>query len=130
MYRSLSLSDTYHRTIVPFTIDPETGTVNVSRTLDISESQQYILPVEAFDGLWKAMVSPVDLKSQDLKRESISWGGESRALISDQVTYDLFLSTANLPPTIDYQSISCSCFLFLVLTIDHIESVRERSRGS
>ncbi|RWS30694.1 protocadherin Fat 4-like protein, partial [Leptotrombidium deliense] len=39
---------------VPFIINPLTGVVNVSRVLDISESEQYSLTVEAFDGLWKA----------------------------------------------------------------------------
>lgn len=41
----------------PFAIDPKTGIVNVTRPLDISESEQYALTVEAFDGLWKATVS-------------------------------------------------------------------------
>lgn len=40
--------------LAPFTIDPKTGIVNVSRALDISESEHYSLTVEAFDGLWKA----------------------------------------------------------------------------
>ncbi|XP_054156169.1 protocadherin Fat 4-like isoform X2 [Oppia nitens] len=39
---------------VPFTIDPITGIVNISRQLDISESQHYILIVDAFDGQWKS----------------------------------------------------------------------------
>jgi hypothetical protein len=38
----------------PFAIDAATGLVNVSRPLDISESQTYTLTVEAFDGLWKS----------------------------------------------------------------------------
>ncbi|RWS16902.1 protocadherin Fat 4-like protein, partial [Dinothrombium tinctorium] len=38
----------------PFMVDPLTGLVNVSRPLDISESEQYSITVEAFDGLWKA----------------------------------------------------------------------------
>lgn len=38
-------------------IDPKTGIVNVSRVLDISESEHYSLPVEVTDGLWKATVS-------------------------------------------------------------------------
>lgn len=43
--------------LVPFMIDPKTGIVNVSRVLDISESEHYSLPVEVTDGLWKATVS-------------------------------------------------------------------------
>jgi len=39
---------------VPFIIDPLTGVINVSRPLDISESESYNLTVEVFDGLWKA----------------------------------------------------------------------------
>ncbi|XP_037269642.2 protocadherin Fat 3 isoform X1 [Rhipicephalus microplus] len=39
---------------VPFMIDPVLGTVNITRALDISESQEYSLTVEANDGLWKA----------------------------------------------------------------------------
>lgn len=39
---------------VPFAINPDSGIVNVSRQLDVSESQQYSITVEAFDGLWKA----------------------------------------------------------------------------
>jgi len=38
----------------PFAIDPVTGAVNVSRHLDISESEQYDLVVEVFDGVWKS----------------------------------------------------------------------------
>lgn len=38
---------------VPFMIDPVLGTVNITRALDISESQEYSLSVEANDGLWK-----------------------------------------------------------------------------
>lgn len=41
----------------PFVIDPRTGAVNVSRPLDTSESEQYDLLIEAFDGVWKANVS-------------------------------------------------------------------------
>ena len=40
----------------PFAIDPKTGIVNVTRPLDISESEHYALTVEAFDGLWRATV--------------------------------------------------------------------------
>ncbi|CAL1272163.1 unnamed protein product [Larinioides sclopetarius] len=39
---------------VPFFIDPFTGAVNISRTLDVSESREYSIIVEASDGLWKA----------------------------------------------------------------------------
>ena len=39
---------------IPFKIDPITGTVNVSRPLDISEAEQYNLVVDVFDGLWKS----------------------------------------------------------------------------
>ncbi|GIY34024.1 protocadherin Fat 4 [Caerostris extrusa] len=39
---------------VPFFIDPLTGAVNVSRTLDVSENREYSIIVEASDGLWKA----------------------------------------------------------------------------
>lgn len=39
---------------VPFAINPQSGIVNVSRQLDISESLQYSIMVEAFDGIWKA----------------------------------------------------------------------------
>ncbi|GFY64503.1 cadherin-related tumor suppressor [Trichonephila inaurata madagascariensis] len=39
---------------VPFFIDPFTGAVNVSRTLDVSENREYSIIVEASDGLWKA----------------------------------------------------------------------------
>lgn len=42
---------------VPFFIDPYTGSVNVSRSLDVSESREYSIIVEASDGLWKAAVS-------------------------------------------------------------------------
>ncbi|EEC18238.1 cadherin-repeats domain-containing protein [Ixodes scapularis] len=38
---------------VPFMIDPILGTVNITRALDISESQEYSLEVQANDGLWK-----------------------------------------------------------------------------
>ncbi|XP_074599101.1 protocadherin Fat 4-like [Brevipalpus obovatus] len=38
---------------VPFVIDPITGVVNVSRPLDISESEQYDLTAEVFDGVWR-----------------------------------------------------------------------------
>lgn len=41
----------------PFVIDNRTGEVNVSRPLDTSESEQYDLTIEAFDGVWKANVS-------------------------------------------------------------------------
>ncbi|XP_023209390.1 protocadherin Fat 4-like, partial [Centruroides sculpturatus] len=37
---------------VPFSIDPKSGLVNVTRQLDISESREYAITVEAFDGLW------------------------------------------------------------------------------
>jgi hypothetical protein len=43
--------------LVPFGIDPQTGVVNISRQLDISENQQYVLTIEVFDGLWKTTVS-------------------------------------------------------------------------
>jgi hypothetical protein len=43
--------------LVPFAIDPQSGVVNISRQLDISENQQYVITVEAFDGLWKTTVS-------------------------------------------------------------------------
>ena len=38
-------------------IDPKTGVVNVSRALDISESERYSLLVEVSDGLLKGTVS-------------------------------------------------------------------------
>ena len=47
----------------PFTIDERTGSVNVTRPLDTSESEQYDLIVEAFDGVWKSSVS--SLSCQD-----------------------------------------------------------------
>lgn len=37
----------------PFSLDPITGVVSVARQLDISEQQQYMLAIEAHDGLWK-----------------------------------------------------------------------------
>lgn len=37
---------------VPFSIDPKSGLVNVTRQLDISESREYAITVEAFDGTW------------------------------------------------------------------------------
>lgn len=40
----------------PFSIDPKTGIVNVSRPLDISESEKYSLTVEVSDGLWMSTV--------------------------------------------------------------------------
>nr|XP_046916120.1 protocadherin Fat 4-like isoform X2 [Dermatophagoides farinae] len=39
---------------VPFAINPDNGIVNVSRQLDVSESQQYSITVEVFDGIWKS----------------------------------------------------------------------------
>lgn len=39
---------------IPFQINSITGTVNVSRPLDISEAEQYTLQVDVFDGLWKS----------------------------------------------------------------------------
>nr|XP_027203228.1 protocadherin Fat 4-like [Dermatophagoides pteronyssinus] len=39
---------------VPFAINPVNGIVNVSRQLDVSESQQYSITVEVFDGIWKS----------------------------------------------------------------------------
>ena len=42
---------------VPFVIDPGTGVVNVSRPLDISESEQYDLTAEVFDGVWRGTAS-------------------------------------------------------------------------
>lgn len=50
------LTDLLNYDPAPFTIDPITGVVNVSRPLDISESEQYDLQVEAFDGNWKSTV--------------------------------------------------------------------------
>lgn len=47
---------------MPFTIDARTGTVNISRPLDISEAEQWQLTVEANDGLWKSVVSDLLLK--------------------------------------------------------------------
>jgi len=38
----------------PFALDPVTGVVSVARQLDISEQQQYILTIEAYDGLWRS----------------------------------------------------------------------------
>lgn len=38
---------------VPFAINPLNGIVNVSRTLDVSEKQQYSITVEVFDGVWR-----------------------------------------------------------------------------
>lgn len=38
-------------------IDPILGTVNITRALDISESQEYTLEVQANDGLWKTTAS-------------------------------------------------------------------------
>ncbi|KAI2804340.1 hypothetical protein BLOT_003322, partial [Blomia tropicalis] len=38
---------------VPFAINPLNGIVNVSRQLDVSESQQFSITVEVFDGVWK-----------------------------------------------------------------------------
>ena len=56
---------------VPFAIDPTTGVVNVSRPLDISESEQWILNVEVVDGLWKAVVSDSIAKSKRCKNVCI-----------------------------------------------------------
>lgn len=38
---------------VPFAINPQSGIVNISRQLDVSENQQYSINVEVFDGIWK-----------------------------------------------------------------------------
>ena len=51
---------------VPFAIDPTTGVVNVSRPLDISEREQWILGVEVVDGLWKAVVSESIARKEQL----------------------------------------------------------------
>ena len=40
---------------VPFIINPITGIINVSRQLDVSESHQYSITAEVFDGVWKAV---------------------------------------------------------------------------
>lgn len=42
---------------VPFELDPLTGAVNISRPLDISESQEYTLTLIANDGKWEARAS-------------------------------------------------------------------------
>lgn len=37
----------------PFALDPISGVITVARQLDISEQQQYLLTIEAYDGLWR-----------------------------------------------------------------------------
>ncbi|OQR76891.1 protocadherin Fat 4-like [Tropilaelaps mercedesae] len=42
---------------LPFELDPITGAINISRPLDISESQEYTLTLVANDGKWEARAS-------------------------------------------------------------------------
>ncbi|XP_022692572.1 protocadherin Fat 4-like isoform X3 [Varroa jacobsoni] len=43
--------------MLPFEVDPITGAINISRPLDISESQEYTLILVASDGKWEARAS-------------------------------------------------------------------------
>ncbi|XP_013776929.1 protocadherin Fat 4-like, partial [Limulus polyphemus] len=40
---------------IPFEIDPASGTINITRQLDVSEAQEYTLTLEVFDGQWKGI---------------------------------------------------------------------------
>lgn len=51
--RQVSTHNNNSQVPFPFTLDPITGVVSVARQLDISEQQQYILAIEAYDGLWR-----------------------------------------------------------------------------
>lgn len=51
--RQASAQNNINQAPFPFFLDPITGVVSVSRHLDISEQQQYILTIEAYDGLWR-----------------------------------------------------------------------------
>ncbi|XP_064457801.1 protocadherin Fat 3-like [Ornithodoros turicata] len=50
---NISYSFAHSTGSIPFMIDPILGTVNITRALDISESQEYSIEVEADDGLWR-----------------------------------------------------------------------------